>query len=104
MGMETGENNSSWIDKRIKRDEITRYLDNGKDFIFDKEIEEKLKNNLNPEPARIRDILSKSLSIQGLTADETAALLHVTDEKLLDEMKDVALKIKKKVLNIYQNC
>lgn len=97
MLMEMEENNSAWINKRIKQDEITRYLDTGKDFIFDEEIEEKLKNNQNPEPARIRDILSKSLSIQGLTPDETAVLLHVTDKELLDEMKEAALKIKKKV-------
>ena len=89
--------NTSWVDRRIKEDEITKYLEGGKDFIRDEEIEEKLRCNLNPDPAKVKDILSKSLSIQSLSPDEVAVLLHVTDKELLSRMKDVALKIKKKV-------
>lgn len=86
-----------WINGVIKEQEISRYLENGKDFINDKEIWLKIENNKNPEPQKIRDILKKSFAIETLEPDETAALLNVEDEELLEEMFDMAGKIKKKV-------
>ncbi len=91
------ESTHSWVKERIKEDEITRFLDNGKDFIPDQEITEHIEANKNPDPKRIRDILDKSLAIQNLDPAETASLIHVTDEALLDEMCQTALKVKKKV-------
>ncbi|MCK4810167.1 MAG: [FeFe] hydrogenase H-cluster radical SAM maturase HydG [Candidatus Omnitrophica bacterium] len=89
----------SWIKDRIKIEEIVKYQDKGKDFIPEEEIVSKLELNLKKEPdsLKIKDILSKSLSIQTLTPDETAALLNVKDKKLLEEMKRTALEVKKKV-------
>jgi len=88
---------SVWINERIREDEIVKYLGSGKDFIPDDEIEEKLTAHRNPDRAQVREILAKSLSIQNLTPDETAALLHVTDDELLGEMRETALQVKKKV-------
>lgn len=67
------------------------------DFIPDAEIEERLWSNRDPDPQRIRDILAKSLAIETLEPDETAALLNVTDKDLFAEMKVAAAQVKKKV-------
>jgi 2-iminoacetate synthase len=81
----------------IRRDQIDPYLTDGHDFIPDAEIQARLAANRNPDPARIRDILAKSLAIETLLPDETAALLHVTDPALLQEMDRTALAVKRKV-------
>ncbi len=86
-----------WIKNVIKEDEITRYMENGKDFIDDEEIWNNLEKNKDPEPQKIREILQKSLTIETLEPDETAALLNVKDEELWEEIYEVARKIKKKV-------
>ena len=78
----------------IKRDEITRYYKNGRDFIDDDLIENQLEAGKNPDPGRIREILAKSMAIQTLDPTETALLLYVTDPELRKEMEETALKIK----------
>lgn len=86
------------IDKLIKRDEITRYYTNGRDFIDDDLIMRQLEaGKKNTDPARIRDILAKSLAIETLEPEETAALLYVTDPELRKEMEETANAIKHKV-------
>ncbi len=87
----------SWIAGRIKEDEITKYTRDGKDFIREEEIEQKLESNQNPDSKKVKDILDKSLSVENLTPDEAAVLIHVTDPQLLELMKETALKVKKKV-------
>ncbi|MBF0254389.1 MAG: [FeFe] hydrogenase H-cluster radical SAM maturase HydG [Candidatus Omnitrophica bacterium] len=87
----------SWIKDRIRPDEISRYMDGGADFIPDAEIHEKLKRNAVTDPGRIRAILDKSLAIETLSPDETAALLWVNDPELLGLMRQRALEVKKKV-------
>lgn len=87
----------NWIRTRIKKDQVDKYLLNGRDFIPDAEIEEKIRAAKGPDPKRIKDILAKSLAIETLDPDETAALLNVTDPGLLEEMKAAALAVKKKV-------
>jgi len=91
--------NDSWIKDRIKREEVDKYLNNGTDFINESLIEEKLKKNNQPDLKKINDILAKSLSIETLSLDEVACLSNVKDEKILDDMREVALQIKKKVYN-----
>ncbi len=88
---------NSWIKKRIKEEEVNKYIENGSDFINDQEIIEKIENNRNSDPKKVRDILHKSLSLETLEPDETAVLLNVDSPDLLEEMKQTALKIKKKV-------
>ncbi len=88
---------TSWIKNVIKKEEYETYLTNGKDFINDAEIEDKIKNNQNPDPKRIRDIIKKSLDIKTLSPDETAALLNVKDPELWEEIYETAARIKRKV-------
>lgn len=81
----------------IKPDEIDRYLQNGRDFIDETAFVQALERNRQPEAARIRDILSRSLAIETLTLDETAALLNVEDPELLESMRQTGLAVKHKV-------
>ena len=91
-------NVSTWIQNRIKEDQITKYLkDDGNDFINEELIENAIEKNKNPEKSRIREIISKSLSIETLTFDETAALLNVSDPQMWNEIEEAAGKIKRKV-------
>jgi 2-iminoacetate synthase len=83
-------------DRIIVRDEIDRYLRTG-DFIDEARIEADLRRAVNPDPARIRDILAKSLAIETLLPEETALLLQVADPGLRQEMEATALAIKHKV-------
>ncbi|MGI6494741.1 MAG: [FeFe] hydrogenase H-cluster radical SAM maturase HydG [Kiritimatiellia bacterium] len=85
-----------FLDKTIRRDEITRYYRDGRDFIDDSAISAQLAA-AQPDPARVRDILAKSLAIETLSGDETATLLAVDDPGLLAEMADAAGRIKHKV-------
>jgi len=66
-------------------------------FISPEEIFEKLKTNTNPSKQKIREIISKALSIQTLLPEEVACLINLKDEELWQEIFDAALKIKKKV-------
>ncbi|MBF0484729.1 MAG: [FeFe] hydrogenase H-cluster radical SAM maturase HydG [Candidatus Omnitrophica bacterium] len=86
-----------WKDTRIIQAEIDKYLDDGHDYINEAEIWDKLAKNQSPTKEQVRDILKKSLAIKNLSPDEVAALIHVKDPELIAEMKDTALKIKKKV-------
>ncbi len=84
----------------IRTDEIERYLDGGTDFIDEDRIHRTLAQNRAPDRARVHDILAKSKSIETLTPEETAALLHVDDPDLLEEMREAALEVK---LKVYDN-
>ncbi|MBA3051547.1 MAG: [FeFe] hydrogenase H-cluster radical SAM maturase HydG [Candidatus Omnitrophica bacterium] len=89
--------NSSWFKNVIREEEITPFLTNGCDFINDADIKKLLKKHIKPEKRKIRGIIQKSLSIKRLEPEETAELLNVEDDALLEEMFDAAEKIKKKV-------
>ncbi|MBD3383753.1 [FeFe] hydrogenase H-cluster radical SAM maturase HydG [candidate division KSB1 bacterium] len=86
-----------WGKEVIKQDEIDKYLVDGKDFIDEKRILNHLEQNQQPDKQRIRDIMQKSLDIERLDADETAALIHVTDADLWQEMYETGLKVKQRV-------
>ncbi|MCK4533740.1 [FeFe] hydrogenase H-cluster radical SAM maturase HydG, partial [bacterium] len=86
-----------WIQNKIKKDEYEKYLNDGKDFINEEEIVEKLRTEKKSDAKKIRDILQKSLAVQTLTPEETACLLNVEDKELWQEMQDVASRVKKKV-------
>ena len=89
-----------WAQSIIKRDEVERYLRDGHDFIDDELIERQIADARNPEPAFIRAILQKSRAMQTLEPHETAALLQVEDQELLEEMRQTGLEIK---LKAYDN-
>ncbi len=78
-------------------DGITKYLNNGRDFIDEDAIELCLKK-AKADPARVREIISKALaSCETLEPGETATLLSVEDPLLLEEMYAAAALVKKKV-------
>ncbi len=86
-----------WIDSVIKQDEIDRYLEDGKCFIDEAAIWRYLEENSKPDDARIRDIIAKSRALQRLEPDETAALLHCTNDDLWEEIYAAGLEIKQEV-------
>jgi 2-iminoacetate synthase len=87
-----------WRKTKIKEEQINKYLnDDGSDFVNDKLIKEKIDANRNPDHAKVKDILAKSLSIESLSSDETAILLNVKDPQTWKEMEEMAGQIKRKV-------
>ncbi len=87
----------AWINERIREDQVTKYMRNGRDFVDEKAITTALTANKKPDPRRIADIAQKALAIESLTLEETAALLHVQDPGQWEMLRDTALRIKKKV-------
>ena len=87
----------AWIRDRIRPEQIEKYLDRGRCFIDAATIERVLAGHTQPDPARVREILQKSLAVETLTPDETACLIHVQDPELLAEMQQVAAQVKMKV-------
>ena len=85
----------NWMRSRIRQEQVTKYLDNGKCFIDDAKIDSQLQANRNTDSVRVRDILQKSLKIETLTPEETACLLNVTSPDLLAEMEQAASQVKK---------
>lgn len=87
----------TWLRNRIKREQITKYLDKGRCFIDSDRIAEQLRANCAPDSARVKDILQKSLAVETLTPSEAACLLNVEDAEILAEMEQMAGQVKKKV-------
>jgi len=96
-GLALDSREQDWVGSVIKEDEITRYLTDGDDFIDDDALWAQIRGNRNPDPGRIRDILQKSLAIETLALDETAALLNVEDRPLWEEIFETAGAVKRKV-------
>ncbi|HPS19619.1 MAG TPA: [FeFe] hydrogenase H-cluster radical SAM maturase HydG [Candidatus Omnitrophota bacterium] len=85
-----------WVKERVKQDEIDKYLDQGNDFIPDVDIEREIAS-AKPDPKKVKDILQKSMAVETLTLQETAALLNVRDPEVWEEMEHTAGLVKKKV-------
>jgi 2-iminoacetate synthase len=95
--MTTGTNVKDWVSNVIRRDEIDKYLNDGKDFIDDDAIFRTLDKAKTPDKSKIRDILQKSLEIRLLDPFETASLINVTDPEIWEEMFETAGAVKRKV-------
>jgi len=67
-----------------------------KPFIDPSEIWD-LINIAKPEKARVRDVIAKSLDKHRLTLAETAVLVNAVGTGLVDEIKEGARELKKKV-------
>jgi 2-iminoacetate synthase len=91
---------SKWARSRIREEEITRYMENGKSFLDEAQITDTLAAQTDSDGSRIEDILQKSLSIQTLTLEETATLLNVTDPEIRARMEAVAGQVKR---DVYDN-
>lgn len=90
-----------WADSRVIQEQIDRYLpEDGKDFIDEELIERCLEEQASPDSDYIRKIIQKSINLDTLLPEETAALLNVTDPELIDEMEKAAIAIK---LKVYDN-
>jgi len=87
---------SDWVKDVIKEEEISKFAGDV-DFINDEEIENIIQKNRNPSAGKIRDIIQKSLAIERLDPEETAALLGVSDAGLWDEIFQAAGEVKKRV-------
>jgi 2-iminoacetate synthase len=87
----------NWQENVIKKDEIDKYLENGKDFINDEEITGFIAGGRSPDPLEIRDIIQKSLAVERLEPAQTAALLNVEDKSLWEAIFAAARIIKTKV-------
>lgn len=83
--------------KVIKEEENAGYLRNGRTFIDEEKISGLLNSCRDASPQRIRDIIAKSLQVETLEPEETAALLNVRDAALWEEIFDAAARIKRKV-------
>jgi len=66
------------------------------DFIDDARLTALLRGG-EPDPARVRDIVAKSLSKQDLDAAETAVLLRVRSPELLEEVYEGARQLKQEI-------
>ncbi len=86
-----------WMANVIKPEQIERYLEHGKDFIDENYILELLMRKRQPDRQEISEIIAKSLELNRLEPEETAALLNCTDEEFWQEMYEAGLRIKQKV-------
>ena len=67
-----------------------------KSFIDSEEIWD-LINNTKADKVRVREVISKSLDKQRLTLEETAVLINASDADLVEEIKEGARELKKRV-------
>ncbi|MGF7139125.1 [FeFe] hydrogenase H-cluster radical SAM maturase HydG [Roseimarinus sediminis] len=86
-----------WIKQAIKPEENLAYLDNGNDFIDEEALHKVLESSKAPSDAEVRAIIAKAKSIEALSLEETAKLMHVTSSDLWNEINEAALEIKRKV-------
>ena len=56
-----------------------------------------LINNTKSDKERVREVIAKSLNKQRLTLEETAVLINATDPELVEEIKNGAKELKKRI-------
>lgn len=66
-------------------------------YINEQAIFDCLQDPLKPEPARVRAILEKSKALQGLDFEETATLIILKDQELIEELFSTACAIKEEI-------
>ena len=66
-------------------------------IIFEDEIQNLIKKTEHPEKERVRNILAKALELKGLDLEESACLLNIQDESLLEELFHTALRVKQQI-------
>ncbi len=69
--------------------------DRAVDFIDDDHLHALLRTE--PDPARVREVIAKSLAKEALSLDETAALVNATEPELVEEMFAAARRLKQDV-------
>ena len=68
----------------------------GKPFIDEQEIWDYI-NHTESTPERVRSIIQKSLDKNRLTMEETAVLINTTDPVLVEEIKEGARELKRRI-------
>ena len=68
----------------------------GKPFIDPEEIWDYI-NNTKSTPERVRALIQKSLNKERLTLEETAVLINTTDPALVEEIKEGARELKRRI-------
>ncbi|MCK5849099.1 MAG: [FeFe] hydrogenase H-cluster radical SAM maturase HydG, partial [Caldisericia bacterium] len=91
--------NREWMDQVVKKDEISKYYTNNKNFIESNNLGTILEEKYNTSTESIRKILKKSLAIETLSLKDLATLMQIEDKDMWDEMFEVARQIKVKVYN-----
>jgi 2-iminoacetate synthase len=84
----------------IVRSEIDKFLPGGKHFIDDGEINRLIAkvDSEKLDPVRVREIIARSESTcESLPPEDVACLMQVEGGELFEEMREAALRIKKKV-------
>jgi len=66
-------------------------------IINEKNIFQILKHATNPDPIEVADVLEKAKELKGLSLNDVAILSNVTDNVLLEQMFDIARKIKESI-------
>lgn len=66
-------------------------------FIDEKLITELIANNENPDNKKIDDILAKALELKGLSLDEVAPLINLSEPEHLEKLFETANKIKDEI-------
>ncbi|HAH22780.1 MAG TPA: [FeFe] hydrogenase H-cluster radical SAM maturase HydG, partial [Prolixibacteraceae bacterium] len=66
-------------------------------FINEEEIFRILEQNIKPDPAKVRDVLSKAKEMKGLDLEDVAVLTNISDSMQLFELFETANHIKEKI-------
>ncbi len=89
--------NKEWIKNVVKQDQIDRYKNNNNNFINHNTFSSLLKSPIEPSKKEIQAIVDKSLSIETLSLEETAKLIHVKDPDIWNFLFESAAIVKEKV-------
>ncbi len=68
-----------------------------KEIVDEEKFTNLLKEKENPSPKEVEEVLAKAKEKKGLSLSETATLLNVEDEDLVQEIKKTAGKIKREI-------
>jgi 2-iminoacetate synthase len=90
----------SWKEERIEQ--IGKYLESEKrpDFIDDALIEGLIAAPSIPDRGKISELLNKAKALKGLTPQEAAYLMNITDQDVWNEIFSTAMEVK---LSVYGN-
>ena len=68
-----------------------------KTFINPEKIESLIKDNHNSDPVRVREVIDRAAEMEGLTPEEVAVLMGVTDKGIWEEIFHLTKQIKEKI-------
>ena len=70
---------------------------NNMNFIDNQRIHELIKRNIAPDKAKVRAILDKALSLEGLESEDVATLLNIDNQEDMQMLFDTAFRIKEEI-------